>query len=87
MPSIEILDILTINCNIIGTQECDRARKCSINTANGQDLGCEQHYTNMRQDADRLEECYRNTDSDSDLKSNIENKPMVNINEMNYFHW
>ena len=29
MPDIEIIDILTINCNKIGTHEADKAAKCS----------------------------------------------------------
>ena len=33
MPNIEILDILTTNCNTIGTQEADKANKYSTNIA------------------------------------------------------
>ena len=36
MPDIKTLDILTINCNTIDTQESDWADKCNINIANCQ---------------------------------------------------
>ena len=48
MPDIEILNILTVNYNTIGTKEIDRTAKCSANTANSQCSGCCQHYTNTR---------------------------------------
>ena len=49
MLAIEILGIITINCNTIGTQETNKAAKCSTNTVSGQGLGCEQHCRNTRQ--------------------------------------
>ena len=85
MPGTEILNIPTINCKTIATQETDRVTKCSSNTANTQGAGCEQHYTNMRQEASRPGRCYTNINSNSKLKSNSANKPMVNNNEINYF--
>ena len=51
ISDIKLLDILTINCNTIYTQDAGRADKCSTNTMNCQDSVCEQHYTNMMQEA------------------------------------
>ena len=81
MPNIEILDILMINCNTIDTREAGKAAKCSTNTANGQGLGCQQHYTNRRQEDDGLVKCYTNTVSNSNSKSNNLDKPAVNNKE------
>ena len=50
LQDIEVLNILTINCNAIGTKETDRDASCSINTAITQDAGNEQCYTNTRQE-------------------------------------
>ena len=58
MPNIEIIDILTINCNVIGRQEADSATKCNANTDNVQSLVGEQLYTNPSQEADRSEKCF-----------------------------
>ena len=55
MPIIETLDILTINCDTMDTQEADRADKYNANTANCQGLRFQQHITNMMQEADRPE--------------------------------
>ena len=85
MPDIKILDILTINCNTIGTQEPDKADKCSPNTATSQGSGCEQHFTNTRQEPERPEKHDTNTDSNSNSKSNKIDNPTVNNNEINYF--
>ena len=82
MPDIEILDILTINCNTIGTEEAAKAAKCSVNRAYSKDSGCEQQYTNTRQEADRPEKCHTNTDSNPNSKSNNLDKPMFNTNEI-----
>ena len=86
MPNIETLDILTINCNTMDTQEVYRANKCSINTGNCQGSRYEQHYTNMMQEAERPQKCYTNTDniSNSDTKDGqmvIDDKN----NKINYF--
>ena len=84
MPYIEILDILTINCNTIGTREADRAAKCNRNTDNGRSVLGEQLYTNIRQESDMPEKCYTNT-GNSNSKSNNVDKPTANNNEINYF--
>ena len=49
MPEIEILDILSIKCNTIGTQEAERAAKYHTNPDNGQISLGEQLYTHPRQ--------------------------------------
>ena len=85
MPDIEILNILSINCNTVGTHETDTPARCSTNTAKSQVSGCEQHYTNSKQEAGRPGRCYANTNSNSNLKPNSMDKPMVNKNEINYF--
>ena len=59
MPDIEILYTLTINCNTIGTQEADKTAKYSISTAKDHGSEYEQHYTNTRKDADRVEVLYK----------------------------
>ena len=53
LPYIEILNILTINCNTIDTKEMDKATKCNTNTANSQGAQCEQHYINSEQGSGR----------------------------------
>ena len=86
MLDIKTLDILTINCNTIETQEADRANKYSSNIANCQDSRCEQHYTNMMQEADRPTKYYTGPDSNS--KSDNKDRPMVTDSEnskINYF--
>ena len=40
MHNIEILDIQTIHCNTIGTQEAHKTTKYTTNTVNGQGSGC-----------------------------------------------
>ena len=42
------------------------------------ELGCEEHYTNIRQEADGPEKCYTNTDSISNPKQSNVDKPTVN---------
>ena len=74
MPDIKTLDILTITCNTIDTQEVDKGKKCSANTANCHSSLCEQHYINVLQEAERTQKCYRNTDNNS--KSDNKDKPM-----------
>ena len=37
MPNIEILNILTINCNTLGTEEADKDVTCSTNTPDTHD--------------------------------------------------
>ena len=49
MPDIEMLAILSIKCNTIGTQEAERAPKYNTNTHNGQSSLGEQLYTHPRQ--------------------------------------
>ena len=63
MPDIETLDILTINCRRVGTQEAERAIKCNTNIGSGQSSVCEQLYTNPGQEGDRPEKCYTNTEN------------------------
>ena len=77
MPNTEILDILTITFNTIGTQQVETATKCSTNKANGPGSGCEQQYISTRQEASRPEKCYENTDCNSNSKSNNVDKPSV----------
>ena len=69
MPEIKKIDIITIKCNTIDTQEADRAHKCNTNTANCQGSRCEQHYTNKIHKAYRAEKCYTNRDSNSKYDS------------------
>ena len=86
MPDIEALDILTINCNTIDTQEADRDDKCSTNTSNCKGSTCKNHYANMMQQADRPQKCYTNIVSIS--KSGNKDKATVIDNEnskINYF--
>ena len=85
MPEIEILNILTTYCNRTGTKEKHRAANCCTITATTQGAGCEQHYINTRQEAGKPGRCYTNTSSNSHLKSNSTDKPMVNNNEIKYF--
>ena len=86
MPDIEILNILTMNCNTMGTQETNRAAICCTNTANSQGSCCTKHYKNTRQEAGRVESCYTNTSSNSKLKSNSGDKLMVYLqNEIKLF--
>ena len=63
----------------------DKAAKGHTNTANGYGSACEQYYTNTRQEADRPEKCYTNTDRSLNSKSNHIDKPMTNSNKINYF--
>ena len=60
IPDIEILSILTINFNIIDTEEVDKAEKHKINTVKCQMSTSEQQYINMRQEADTTEKCCTN---------------------------
>ena len=62
MSGIDILDILTMNCNTIDTHKANRAIKCITNTANCQGSRCEQHYKNMMQEADSPKIYYTNTE-------------------------
>ena len=83
MPDIDTLNIKPINCYTI---ETDRANNCSTNAAIQQVSRHEQHYTNMMQEADRVEKCYANTDSIS--KFDKKDKPIVidkESNTINYF--
>ena len=84
MPDIEILSILTINCNTLGTKETDRAANCSTNTAITQGAGCDQNYTNTKQDAGRSGRYYTNTSINSNLNSNSADKPTINSYEIEY---
>ena len=61
MPDIEKLDIVTTSCNTIGTQEADRASRCSAKTTNGQGSGHEKNYIKLRQEADRPKKYYPNS--------------------------
>ena len=86
MSDIGTLDILTINCNTINTQDADRADKCSTNMTSSQVSRCEQYYTNLIQEVDRCKKCYKNIDSNS--KSDNKDKQIVIDNEnskVNYF--
>ena len=58
MPDIDILNILTINCDTKGAKETDKAVTCNTNTTITQDTGCEQHFTNIRQEHGKTEKCY-----------------------------
>ena len=84
MPDIEILGILTINCNTVDTQEADKSwqRQYKYSQWPGFMLLATLH---KHEEANRPENCYTNTDSNLISKSNNEDKPMVNINEINYF--
>ena len=79
-----MLNIITINCNTIDTQETDRAINCIMNTAICEGSRHDQHNTNMMQQADRAEKCYVNTDSiskfDNKDKAIINNKESTTIN-------
>ena len=85
MPDTEILNILTINYNTIGTREMYRATSYSRNTAITWGAGYEQHYRNTRQEAGKLERCYINTSITSNLKSYSTDNPMVSNKEIEYF--
>ena len=63
MPHIEILHILAINFNQIGTQEANEVSKCNTNTSNKEGLIGEQLYTNPRQEANRPERCMSDTNN------------------------
>ena len=86
MPDINMVNNIHINCNIIDTQETDRANNCNTNAATCQGSRPEQHYTNMMQEADRIKKCYTNTDNISNF--NNTDKQMVidkESNTINYF--
>ena len=95
MPDIEILNILTISCNTIGTEEAYKNANCSTNTPVTCGAGSYQPYTNIRPETCKLERswtntnsnsnCYTNTGSDSNLKSSNAFMPSVNNNESNIF--
>ena len=71
MPELKTLDMITISCNIIDTQEANRADKCSTNTANCQGSRHYKHSTHMMQ----AQKCYTNIYSNS--KSNTKDRPIV----------
>ena len=48
MSDIEILNILNISCNTIGTEEADKDANHSTNTPVTHGAGSEQHYANTR---------------------------------------
>ena len=48
MPDIEILNILTIQCNTVGTEEADTDANCSTNRPVTHGTRGEQHYANTR---------------------------------------
>ena len=67
MPDIEILNILTIYCNAIGTKEKERD---ATNTAITKGETREQCYTNGMQEDGGPGRYYANTNSDSNLNPN-----------------
>ena len=76
MLDIEILNILTINFNTIGTKETNRSAKyIQIQPT---PAGCEKHHTNTRQEASKPGWYCTKTSSNLNLKSNSTDKPMVN---------
>ena len=81
MSDIEILNIVTINCSALGTNETDRYASGITNTTITQGAGREQCYT--RQEAGGPVKCH--TNGNSDLSSDSADKPMVNSNEFEYF--
>ena len=85
MLDIEILNTVTTDCNTIGTKETDRDPTCYTNTAIMQGAGCEQCYTNTRQEIGRPGRCYTNTNSNPDLNLTSTDKPVVSNNEIEYF--
>ena len=68
MSDIEMLNIWTVNYNTVGTQQADRATKYRTNTDSCQGAGCEQHYSNTRQEAGRPGSCYTKPSSNSHFK-------------------
>ena len=86
LPDINMMNIMHINCNAMGAQETDRANNCCTNTAIYQDSRHEWNYTNLMQEADKVEECNANRDSIS--KFDDKDKPVVidkEPNTINYF--
>ena len=95
MPNLEKLNILTISCNTIGTEEAYKDANCSTNTSVTSGAGCEQWYGNIRSDTgepDRActntnsnSNCYTNTGSNSNLNSSNTFMSMANNNKIEFF--
>ena len=81
MTDINMLIIIKVNCNTIGTHGNDSTDIYSMNTAIDQSSKHVQHYTNMMQDVDRAEKSYVNINAISKLEN--KDKPTVNDKEPN----
>ena len=83
MPDIETLDIITINCSSTDTKEAEGAKNHKTKTANCWESTSEEHYINMRKEADTPEKCCTYTDSISKFENN--DKPMVTDSDAIHF--
>ena len=86
MPYTDTLKIININCNTIDIHGTDSADNCSENTVIFQSSRHVQYYTNIMQEDDRAEKCYKNTGNISELEN--KEKPMIiekEPNTINYF--
>ena len=81
MPDTDMLNIIKINCNTIGTHRNDINYNCSTNTAIHHSSKHVQHYTNTSQDVDRAEESCANMDPVSKFEN--KDKPVVIDKELN----
>ena len=91
MQDFEILYILTISCDTIGTEVAGKYADCSTNIEVTHDAESEQHYTNTRPETGK--ELYKQKQqfkllykqSNSNLNSSNTFMPKVNNNEIAYF--
>ena len=81
-----MMNIIHINCNTIDTQATDRGNNYRKNTTICQNSSHEQHYTNIMQEAERVEKCYANTHSISKI-DNKDTSIVIDkkLNTINYF--
>ena len=79
MPDIDALNIVKVNIHSISKEQTGHSDNCCANRPTAQ-------REDMKQEAERAEKCYTNTDGIS--KSSNKNKPMVNnqlSNTVEYF--
>ena len=89
MPDIELLNILNINHNTIGTEKEEKGINCIMRTDGILSAGSEQCFVNTGLETSCVKtnsntNCYTNSGSNSDLNKRLHNVfiPMINNNQI-----
>ena len=92
MPDIELLNILNINCNTIGTDKEEKGMKCNMRKDSVLSAGSEQCCANTGPERSCAKtnsntSCYTNSHSNSNLNNRPHDvlRPIVNNNEIECF--